>query len=170
MSLIVPPELEARIDRRIARYPERRSASLMVLHDIQEHLGHISGDAEWWIADKLGLQPIHIHELVTFYPMFRQQRPGRTLIRVCRTLSCALAGAGSVHRHLCRKLGLDEKRQDLQTTGDGNFSVECVECLATCGTAPVILCGDRFVESATPERVEGMLEEERVAAGHGFEP
>ena len=77
----------------VTHYPVKRSASLMVLHAIQEHFGWISQEAVEWTAKKLDLQPINIYELVTFYPMFRQEPVGKYQIKVCRTLSCALGGA-----------------------------------------------------------------------------
>ncbi|MGC3959169.1 MAG: NAD(P)H-dependent oxidoreductase subunit E [Verrucomicrobiota bacterium] len=73
MSFSVPANLETEIDELITHYPVKRSASLMLLHALQEHFGYISHEATEWVAKKLGLQPINVHELVTFYPMFRQQ-------------------------------------------------------------------------------------------------
>src|SRR5260370_2764284 len=88
----IPSELESRIDEVITHYPvSKRSASLPLLHLIQEHFGYISDDAITWVAQKLELEPINIFELVTFYPMFRQEPIGKHHIRVCRTLSCAMA-------------------------------------------------------------------------------
>src|SRR5215210_7664365 len=92
MSFTVPKELEAELNELVTHYPQKRSASLMFLHEIQEHFGYISKEAIEWIAAKLELQPINIYELVTFYPMFRQEPAGRRHIKVCRTLSCALMG------------------------------------------------------------------------------
>src|ERR1041385_2216274 len=84
----VPPKLEAEIDELVSHYPKKRSASLMLLHAIQEHFGYISQQAVEWIARKLELQPINIYELVTFYPMFQSRPAGKYHLRVCRTLSC----------------------------------------------------------------------------------
>jgi NADH-quinone oxidoreductase subunit E len=109
------------------------------------------------VARKLDLQPINIYELVTFYPMFRQKPAGKYQIKVCRTLSCALGGAGALHRHFCQRLGLDPQESGLQTTPDGKFSVEFVECLAGCGTAPVILCNEDFHEAVSPEEADKIL-------------
>src|SRR6185295_15571859 len=131
MSFTVPAELEAEIDELITHYPQKRSASLMVLHALQEHLGYVSKEAIEWTAQKLGLQPINVYELVTFYPMFRQEPAGQYVIKVCRTLSCALGGSGRLHKHFCTKLGLDPNAHGLQTTRDGKFSLEFVECLAS---------------------------------------
>ncbi|MBK28108.1 MAG: NAD(P)H-dependent oxidoreductase subunit E, partial [Verrucomicrobiales bacterium] len=82
MSFEATKTLEHEVDRLVKNYPEKRSASLMVLHAIQEEFGYISKDAELWAAKKLDLKPINIHELVTFYPMLREQDPGKTVIRV----------------------------------------------------------------------------------------
>ncbi|MGA0409301.1 MAG: NAD(P)H-dependent oxidoreductase subunit E, partial [Limisphaerales bacterium] len=103
----------------------------MLLHAFQEHFGYLSKEAIEWIATKLELKPINIYELVTFYPMFRQEPPGKHVIKVCRTLSCALGGSGKLHQHVCNKLGLDPTMHGLQTSKDGKFSVEFVECLAS---------------------------------------
>src|SRR5260221_3067356 len=90
-------ELESRIDEVITHYPvSKRSASLPLLHLIQEHFGYISDDAITWVAQKLELEPINILELVTFYPMFRQEPVGKHHIRVCRTLSCPMADPESL--------------------------------------------------------------------------
>ena len=153
----VPPDLEREIDELISHYPQKRSASLMLLHAIQERMGHISKEAMEWIAAKLELQPINIYELVTFYPMFRQQPFGKNHLRVCRTLSCALGGGPKLHAHLCGKLGLDTHAHGPQTTADGKFTVEFVECLASCGTAPVMMCGEDFYENVSPERADEIL-------------
>ena len=158
MVFIVPAKLEAEIDELITHYPQKRSASLMLLHAVQEHFGYISKDAIDWIAAKLELQPINVYELVTFYPMFRQQPAGRYVLKVCRTLSCALGGSAQLHEHFCKKLGLDGHAHGIQTTKDGKFSVEFVECLASCGTAPVIICNEDFYEGVSNEKADRILE------------
>jgi NADH-quinone oxidoreductase subunit E len=159
MSFEVPSSLEAGIDELIAHYPVKRSASLMVLHAIQERFGWISQEAVEWTARKLGLQPIHVYELVTFYPMFRQQPMGRFQIKVCRTLSCALGGSGSLHKHFCEKLGLDPHKHGSQTTRDGKFTVEFVECLAGCGAAPVMMVNDEFYEGVSHAKADEIIGE-----------
>src|SRR6476619_4449178 len=109
----IPAELERKMDEAIARYPSdhRRSAAMPLLHLWQEHFGFISDEAVLWIAQKLGLQPIDILEVVTFYPMFRQQPAGKTHIRVCRTLSCAMAGSFDLMENLCAATGINRERQ-----------------------------------------------------------
>ena len=153
----VPQELLVEIDEVITHYPKRRSASLMLLHGIQEHFGYISRQAVEWIATRLELQPINVYELVTFYPMFHQRKVGRNHIRICRTLSCALGGAYKLHEFWCNHLGLDPHAHGPQTTPDGKFTVEFVECLASCGTAPVMMCNESFYEGVTEPKVKEIL-------------
>jgi NADH-quinone oxidoreductase subunit E len=157
MSLNIPQKLESEIDELITHYPEKRSASMMLLHAVQEHFGHVSKEAIEWIAQKLDLKPINVYELVTFYPMFRQEPAGKYVLKVCRTLSCALGGSGKLHEHLCSKLNLDAKKHGLQTSADGKFSVEFVECLASCGTAPVMMCNDDFHEGVSHEKADKII-------------
>jgi NADH-quinone oxidoreductase subunit E len=157
MSFSVPANLEAELDELITHYPVKRSASLMFLHAIQEHFGYISQEAVEWTAKKLGLQPINVYELVTFYPMFRQQPVGKYQIKVCRTLSCALGGSHKLFEHFCTKLGLDAHKHGLQTTKDGKFSVEFVECLAGCGMAPVMMCNEDFYEGVTNAKADEIM-------------
>ena len=157
MSLNVPQSLEAEIDELITHYPEKRSASVMLLHAIQEHFDYVSKEAIEWIASKLELKPINVYELVTFYPMFRQEPAGKYVVKVCRTLSCALGGSGKLHGHICSKLGLDNSKYGLQTASDGKFSVEFVECLASCGTAPVMMVNDDFYEGVSHEKADEIM-------------
>ncbi|MGZ5553345.1 MAG: NADH-quinone oxidoreductase subunit NuoE family protein, partial [Chthoniobacterales bacterium] len=111
---IVPAELEREMDKAIARYPSdhKRSASMPLMHLWQEHFGFISDDGVQWIARKLGLQPINILELVTFYPMFRQAPLGKKHLRVCRTLSCAMAGSYRLRDQLAAAAGIDLQHHD----------------------------------------------------------
>src|SRR5436190_20493030 len=155
----VPVGLAAEIDEIITHYPKKRSASLMLLHAIQEHFGFISRQAVEWIARKLELQPINIYELVTFYPMLHEKGVGKYHLRVCRTLSCALGGSHKLHAHFCKKLGLNPEANELQTTKDGKVSVEFVECLANCGTAPVMMNNERFHEGVTMKDADKILKE-----------
>ena len=153
----VPSALASEIDELITHYPKKRSASLMLLHAVQEHFGYISRQAVEWIAAKLELRPINIYELVTFYPMFQQKPVGKYHLRVCRTLSCALGGAYELHERFCSKLGLDPETHGPQTTQDGKFTVEFVECLASCGTAPVMMCNEAFHEGVTEQKADEIL-------------
>ncbi len=155
----VPAALAAEIDEVISHYPKKRSASLMLLHAVQEHFGYISRQAVEWIAAKLDLQPINVYELVTFYPMFQANPVGKYHLKVCRTLSCALGGSYELHEFFCKKLGLDPHGHGPQTTQDGKFTVEFVECLASCGTAPVMMCNEAFYEGVTNTKAQEILGE-----------
>ena len=164
-STVVPAELERKMDKAIGHYPadEKRSAALPLLHLWQEHFGFIDDTSVIWIAAKLGLQPINILELVTFYPMLKQSRGGKTHIRVCRTLSCAMAGSYRLMDNLCMATGI-ERRIDTESmhtpvtaSADGNYSIEFVECLASCGTAPVCMINDELHENIVPEFAASLL-------------
>ena len=107
-----------------------------------------------------GVEPINILELVTFYPWFRQQAPGKTIIRVCRTLSCAIAGSYELREKFCNSVGIDpaaDHHHGLPTSSDGKYSIEFVECLASCGSAPVCLINDDLHEDVTEADVSKIL-------------
>ena len=147
------PELPARADEIITHYPVSiRSAAVPLLHLWQNHFGFIDDSGVDWIARRLGLEPINILELVTFYPWFRQTPPGQTTIRVCRTLSCAMAGSSEVRDELLHCAGAMDTPDNGHgvTSPDGKYTIEFVECLASCGTAPVALVGDKLVERMKP--------------------
>jgi len=154
MSFSIPADLEAELDELVTHYPQKRSATLMFLHAIQERFGCVPAEAMEWTARKLGLQPINIYELVTFYPMFRQEPAGKYQIKICRTLSCALGGSRELRNYFCQKLGLDASEDGPQTTRDGKFTVEFVECLASCGTAPVVMVNEDFHEGVTAAKAD----------------
>ena len=158
MTPFIPPQLEAELNELLTHYPQKRSASLMFLHALQEHFGYISKDAIEWTAAKLELEPINIYELVTFYPMFRQARCGKYHLKVCRTLSCALGGSYKLHEYFCKRFGLDSEAHGPQTTPDLKYTIEFVECLASCGTAPVMMCNDDFHEGVSEQKAEKILE------------
>lgn len=161
----LPAELVAEMDEMITHYPvSKRSASLPLLHLWQNHFGYIDDSGVEWIAAKLDLQPINILELVTFYPWFRQHAPGnKAVVRICRTLSCALAGSYELREEFLRKVGIDPDKAPedghIVTSPDGRFSVEFVECLASCGTAPVCLVNDDLHENVTKEQVPSVLQQ-----------
>ena len=159
VEVTLPQGFEAQADELVSHYPvSKRSASLPLLHLWQETFGHISPEGIEWIARRLELQPINILELVTFYPMFRQHPAGKIQIKVCRTLSCAMAGSYGLCAYLRKKCGVgDEDAHGLATSTDGTYSVEFVECIASCGTAPVIMINDDFHENVTRARADELL-------------
>jgi NADH-quinone oxidoreductase subunit F len=174
----IPAELERKMDEAIARYPSahKRSAAMPLLHLWQEHFGFISDEAVLWIAEKLGLQPINILELVTFYPMFREHPPGKTHIRVCRTLSCAMAGGFELMEKLCTSFGIqrppegDAMHNPITVSADGNYSVEFVECLACCHAAPVCMVGEQLHEKVDVTSIAHLLGNQTSNIKHQTSP
>ena len=163
----IPAELTRQVNAAIAQYPpeRKRSAALPLLHLWQGHFGFISDEGIHWISGKLELQPINILELVTFYPMLRQKRAAKTHIRVCRTLSCAMAGSYRLMENLCATAGITHghngSHDPIVVSKDGKVSVEFVECLASCGTAPVCLVNDELHENVDPNSVAGLFLNQR---------
>jgi NADH-quinone oxidoreductase subunit E len=157
----IPAELEAKIDEAITHYPVfKRSATLPLLHLLQEHFGYITDEAIDWIAKKLELSPINVLELVTFYPMFRREPAGKHHIRVCRTLSCAMAGGYELLDTFCKHAKIDRSHNGhghILKSADGKYSIEFVECLASCGFGPVCMVNDDFYEAVAQEEVPELL-------------
>ncbi len=160
----IPPAFETEADELVSHYPvSKRSASLPLLHLWQREFGFVDDSGVEWIAAKLDLTPINILELVTFYPWFRRAAAGKVVIRVCRTLACAMAGSHEVKERFCESVGLDPHAEHHgfgtppPTTADGKFSVEFVECLASCGSAPVALIDDDLVENIQPADVAAIV-------------
>ena len=159
----IPAEFKRQVNAAIAQYPaeHKRSAALPLLHLWQEHFGFISDEGIKWIAEKLELQPINILELVTFYPMLRQKKAGKTHIRVCRTLSCAMAGGYDLMKNFCATTGIAPEHKGphdpIPVSRDGNVSIEFVECLASCGTAPVCMINDDLHENVNPDSAPDLL-------------
>jgi NADH-quinone oxidoreductase subunit E len=146
------PETLRQIDEVIPHYPVKRSAVLPLLHLIQEDAGYISQTAIEWVAAKLQLEPINVFEVVTFYPMFRQKPIGRRHIKVCRTLSCALMGGYKT----CETFEKEFNTHRGEISPDGEVTIEFVECLASCGTAPVVLIDDDLHENVDGAKAKAL--------------
>jgi len=159
----VTPELEAEAAARMSHYPSnKRSATLPLLHIVQQRFGYISAAAIEWVAATLELEPIKVLEVVSFYPGFRQSAPGKFHIRVCRTLSCAMGGSYELMERLCEITGIDRSQCDphhhpIAVSPCGNFSVEFAECLASCGTAPVCMVNDDFHEGIGADQAAALV-------------
>ena len=159
----IPQHIDQKADDYISHYPEdqARSATLPLLHLIQEEFGFINDESVAWVAKKLDLEPINVLEVVTFYPGLRQSAPGKYHIRVCRTLSCAMAGSYDTMEKFCEVTGIDRSNvshhQPIDVYEDGKFSIEFAESLASCGTGPVCLIGDDFHESVKASEVKKLL-------------
>ena len=149
------PETLTRIDEVIPHYPVKRSAVLPLLHLIQEDVGYISDGAIEWVAEKLELQPINVYEVVTFYPMFRRKPIGRRHIRVCRTLSCALVGGYKT----CETFAQEFNTHLGEVSPDGEVTIEFVECLASCGTAPVVMIDETLHEKVDAAKARQLSEQ-----------
>lgn len=157
--------LNAQAAEAISHYPDdqKRSAVLPLLHLTQHRFGYISAAAIDWVAEQLSIEPIKVVEVVTFYPGLRQSAPGKFHIRVCRTLSCAMAGSAELMDKLCEATGIDRSNADphsapITVSPCGNYSVEFAECLASCGTGPVCLVNDDFHEAVAPEQAKDLLD------------
>ena len=157
------PETIERIEKTIPRYPQKRSAVMPVLHFIQSDQGVISNEAIEWVAEKLELQPINVLEVVTFFPYYRQEKLGRTHVRLCRTLSCALMGAYKVGEVLEKELGCKMGT----TKADGSITLEYAECLAACGTGPVMLVDENLYENLKASDLGAVVAEIRQRAEGG---
>ena len=147
-------EFERKVDGIVARYPEPKAALLPVLWELQRANGWISPTCAEWAATRLGVSPAHVHGAVTFYTMYKQRPSGRHHIQVCTTLSCMLRGSDELLAHLRRKLEIHEG----QVTPDGKFSLQRVECLASCGTAPMFQLNDEYHENLTLDAVDTLLD------------
>jgi NADH-quinone oxidoreductase subunit E len=144
-----------RIEGIISPYPERSAALLPVLHVIQEEAGHISREAEAWVAAKLGVQPLRVREVITFYTMLRRKPAGRTVIQVCRNLSCTMAGAEDIIGFLREKLQLGPG----DTTADGRITLATVECLGNCDNAPCLQVDGTDYGRVTKDMAAALVQE-----------
>ena len=154
------PETLSKIDEVITHYPMKRSATLPLLHLIQEDVGHLPPDTSEWVAAKLELQPINVLEVITFYPMFRQKPIGRRHIKVCRTLSCALLGGYKT----CATFEQEFHTHLGEVSPDGEVTVDFVECLASCGTAPVVMIDDELHEKVDCAKAKQLSDQIKAEA------
>jgi len=161
---VLPDELRERIVAEFPKYPEKRAVLLTALHFVQDSFeGWIPKEVVPEIADLLELKPIDVWEVVYFYAMFNSEPVGRCHLRVCTNLSCCLRGARGIMDRLETMLAV----RPGEVTPDGNFSLGEVECLGSCGTAPVLqVNNERYREGLTEEDLPGLLAElrERLAA------
>jgi NADH-quinone oxidoreductase E subunit len=152
-SLKVSTEAQKRAQEIIAQYPQRRSAVMPLLYIAQEHTKYITQSAVEWVAAQLEMPPVQVWEVVTFYTMYYKKPVGRYHVQVCRTLPCALRGARKVSEYFHRKFGV----QPGEVTKDGMWSFEEVECLGSCGTAPMCQINDVFFENLTDEKLDQLV-------------
>jgi len=151
-------ETLAMVQSIIKRYPEgkQKSALLPLLHLAQaEFDGWLSVPAMDYVASLLSIKPIEVYEVASFYSMFNLKPVGKCLIEVCRTSSCWLRGANEIVEHIGSKLGI----KDGETTADGKFTLKTVECLGSCGTAPMLQIGEQYYEDLTFDKVDSLINE-----------
>ena len=139
----------------VARYAEKRGALLPLLWLAQEEQGYVSEDAMKEIAGLLDLTPPQVYETVTFYTMYNRRPIGKYHIQVCRSLMCALVGTDNLLGWIHAKLGITTG----QTTPDGLFTLSQVECLASCGTGPMMQINDDYYERLTQDKVNRVLDD-----------
>jgi len=152
----------AQAKRIIARYPEgkQKSALLPLLHLAQSEFdGWLSPGAMDYVASILSIKPVEVYEVASFYSMYNLKPVGKCLIEVCRTSSCWLRGADELVKHIENKLNIEVG----ETTVDGMFTLKTVECLGSCGTAPMLQCGADYFENLTNEKMDELIEKWRAS-------
>jgi NADH-quinone oxidoreductase subunit E len=154
---VITDATRKRFDVEVAKYPfdQKQSAVMACLGIVQQEQGFVSADSENAIAEYLGMPPIAVHEVTTFYNMYNQQPLGQFKFNVCTNLPCQLRDGQQALDHLCRKLGVEEGG----TTADGLFTVQKSECLGACADAPVMLVNDRqMVSFMSNARLDELVE------------
>lgn len=138
-----------------ARYPVARSAVMPALYIAQQEEGYITPVALQAVAEATGMTVDDVESVATFYTMYYRQLPGKKVIKVCTSISCYLRNCDTLVSQLEQRLGI--KRGE--TTADGNYTLLTAECLASCGTAPVLQVNDEFIENVTPEMADALIDE-----------
>lgn len=152
---MISQQAKERMRALAARYPVARSALLPALHIVQAEEGYITRAGLEAVAEVLNLTTDDVKSVATFYTMYYQRPHGEKVLSVCTGISCYLRGCDALVEHLEERLGI--KRGE--TTSDGRFTLECAECLASCGTAPVLQVNGEFVENVTPDMIDVRLDE-----------
>ena len=152
---MISEQAKHRMRNLASRYPVARSAVMPALYIAQQEEGYITQEALQAVAEAIGLTVDDVESVATFYTMYYQQPPGRKVIKVCTSISCYLRNCDTLVKHLEQRLGV--KRGE--TTADGNYTLMTTECLASCGTAPVLQVNNEFVENVTPEMADALIDE-----------
>jgi NADH-quinone oxidoreductase subunit E len=156
MAFALNAEQERQLQEIIARYPNKMAACIPALHLCQEaNENWVSEEVILFVAQKLDLSPSHVKGVVTFYTLFNQQKPGKHQVWVCRTLSCALRGSDAILHHCEKRLGVHVG----ETSKDGKVTLRTAECLASCGTAPMMQVDKKYYENLSIEQVDKILDE-----------
>ena len=150
---MLPDIVQKKIEELKGRYPNERALTLPALWAAQEHYGWISGETMKEIAEYLHVPYGHVYGVASFYTMFNKKSVGKYHLQVCTNVSCQLLGARDIAEHLAKKLGI----RPGETTPDGKFTLTEVECLGSCGTAPVVQVNDDYHENLTIEKLDKLL-------------
>ena len=142
-----------RINKEIAKYPVKKPAVMATLYIAQEQNGYISNEVIKEVASLLKMTSEEVLGVVTFYTMYFQKPMGKNHIQVCTNVSCMLRGGYDIWNQVKEKLGVD----NMGVTADGNFSLEEVECMGSCGTAPMLAVNEDYYENLTKEKVEELI-------------
>ncbi|MDQ2856025.1 MAG: NAD(P)H-dependent oxidoreductase subunit E, partial [Acidobacteriota bacterium] len=136
------------------KYPVKRSAILPLMFIMQRERGYLDPAGVLYLANRLALRVTDIWEVATFYSMIQTRPIGKYHIQICKTLSCKILGEPKITEHVCNKLGIKPG----ETTADGRFSISLVECLGSCGTAPMFQINFDYHENLTPAKVDEILD------------
>jgi NADH-quinone oxidoreductase subunit E len=154
MAFVLSEAHERELAEILSRYPNKMAACIPALHLCQNANDNwVSPEVIQFVSERLELSAAHVQGVVTFYTLFNQHRPGKHQVWVCRTLSCALRGSDAILSHCERRLGVGIG----QTTADGKFTLRTAECLASCGTAPMMQVDKTYYENLTTEKVDEIL-------------
>lgn len=148
------PEVEREIDLHLSKYPVMRSAILPLMFIVQRERGYLDPPGVAYLAKRLKLRITDIWEVATFYSMLHTKPVGKHHIQICKTLSCKIMGEPGITDHICSKLGIKPG----ETTSDGKFTVSLVECLGSCGTAPMMQIGFDYHENLSTAKVDEILD------------
>lgn len=150
------PQLEARFEQFLAKYPadRKRSAMIPMLIYAQDEVGSITDELVAEVAKRVGVTPLQVNEVVGFYSMLHRKPMGKYHVQVCTNISCLMVGGEELYERACHKLGIGHK----QVTPDGNVSLEEVECMGACSWAPAIQVNYDFYHDVTPQQFEQLLD------------
>jgi len=154
MAFALSAELEKKLEEILSRYPNKMAACIPTLHLCQEaNENWVNEDVIQFVAQRLGPSSAHVQGVATFYHLFNREKPGRHQVWVCRTLSCALRGSEGILKHCEQKLGVHAGG----TTKDGKITLRTAECLASCGSGPMMQVDKDYYEDLTKEKVDEIL-------------
>lgn len=150
-------ELEKRIEKLLASYPanRRKSALIPMLMYAQDETGYVTRELVEEVAKRIGIPPVQVDEVVTFYTMLWRKPRGKYHVQVCTNISCLLTGGEELYHHACKKLGLGHR----ETAADGVFSLEEVECMGACSWAPAVQINYDFHHHVTPEKLDKLIDD-----------